>query len=155
MMDIFSDFQFEILLCGNALIVGAAAIAVLRFQRLVIKNERFWNSPVGAQLAEKPDIDGVLCGFLDHRLRLMQDRIEALALSRPVVEKRVPASLPEAARKASPQPAQMPFEYAVRMAKQGAGVDDLMRACGLTRAEARLLHRVHGPQDRRGGDIAA
>ena len=38
----------------------------------------------------------------------------------------------------------LPIENAVRMAKQGASVEDLTRSCGLNIGEARLMQRLHG-----------
>jgi hypothetical protein len=145
MMNYIYTHQIEILLASNAILIAAASIAVSRFCRLVRRNEAFWGSPVGAQLIEKQEPDAVLCGFLDHRLRLLQDEILRRVGQR---ETEKPEPGPVAAK-----PAAMPFEYAARMARQGAGVDDLVRACGLSRAEAGLIHRVHGRH--RGEEIAA
>jgi hypothetical protein len=52
-----------------------------------------------------------------------------------------------ATRTAKPRPPalrQLPIENAVRMARQGASVDDLTRTCGLNIGEARLMRRLHG-----------
>jgi hypothetical protein len=38
----------------------------------------------------------------------------------------------------------LPIENAVRMAKQGASIDELTRSCGLSIGEARLMQRLHG-----------
>lgn len=38
----------------------------------------------------------------------------------------------------------LPIENAVRMAKQGASIDDLTRNCGLNIGEARLMQKLHG-----------
>lgn len=38
----------------------------------------------------------------------------------------------------------LPIENALRMAKQGASIDDLTRSCGLNIGEARLLQKLHG-----------
>lgn len=129
--------QLQVLLIANGLIVAAGAIAIYRLWRLASRYEAFRNSPAGAPPAEQPDSDAVLCGFLDHRLRLMKEDIQrSLGEQRPVKA----AELPQP----PPKTAAMPFEYAVRLARQGAGIDDLVQACGLSRAEARLVHRVHG-----------
>lgn len=137
MMDILIAYQTEILLGSHALLAAAAAIAVQRFRALVRRNESFWGSPVGEQMRQTADTDTVLLGFLEHRLNLLHERIDQLGSS----------AVPEAEARLEPNPhyPAMPFEYAVRMAKKGAGVDELIRACGLSRAEARLIWRVHGP----------
>lgn len=145
MMNYIHQHQIEILLACNALLVAVAAFTLHKFRRLVHRNEQFWASPVGGQLIEKPEPDAVLCGFLDHRLRLMQDEI-LRSMAQPGKVKSEPPP-------ASPKPASMPFEYAARMARQGADIEDLMQTYGLSRAEASLIHRVHGR--RPGGELAA
>ncbi|MDX1482117.1 MAG: DUF2802 domain-containing protein [Woeseiaceae bacterium] len=138
MMNYLIAYQIEILLGSNALLAAAALIAVQRFRSLVRRNEAFWGSPVGEQLRESTatGTDTALLGFLEHRLNLLQDRIDRIAQ---------PSAVEPAARlEPNPRYPAMPFEYAVRMAKNGAGVDELIRACGLSRAEAKLICRVHG-----------
>jgi hypothetical protein len=36
-----------------------------------------------------------------------------------------------------------PYHYAITLAQRGAGVEDLVRRCGLTPGEAELLHLLH------------
>ena len=38
----------------------------------------------------------------------------------------------------------LPIENAVRMARQGASIEDLKRSCGLNVGEARLMQKLHG-----------
>jgi len=38
----------------------------------------------------------------------------------------------------------LPIENAVRMAKHGASIEDLMRSCGLNIGEAQLMRKLHG-----------
>lgn len=40
-------------------------------------------------------------------------------------------------------PMQQTYDHAIRLAQQGAGVNDLVERCGLTRGEAELLLRIH------------
>jgi len=127
----------QLLLAGNATIAAAAGLAVMRFQRLARQSDAFRKRAGGVPLAGQEGVDSALLGFLDHRLRLMQTRIETLATRRPA--NTVPTLPPQSLDKPG-----SPFEYAVHMARQGAGVEELVRACGLSRAEARLIHRVHG-----------
>ena len=35
------------------------------------------------------------------------------------------------------------YEMAIRMARGGASIDEIVAGCGTTRAEARLLRRLH------------
>ena len=141
MMDIytFTTYQTEVLLVSNALAMIAVTMAVLRLQRMTRKRDEFWGSLTGAHLMDSATQDNALCGFLDHRLALLHRRIDALASAPKDPE---PRATPEPVAKV---PA-MPFEYAVRMARQGAGIEDLVQACGLNRAEATLIHRVHGAE---------
>lgn len=132
-------YQAEILLASNALMVAAAALAIQRFRATVRRNEKFWGSPVGAQIAAGTDeSDTVLLAFLEHRLGLLHDRIDQIARKEVATRSVCTPTSDNVAQS-------MPFEYAVRMAQHGAGIDELIRACGLNRAEARLIQRVHGP----------
>ena len=137
MMNIFATYQIEMLLVCNAVALISVSMAVVQLRRMIQKRDDFWTSFTGAHLIDEAAQDNALCGFLDHRLALLHRRIDALAETPRAPE---PKPKPEPVAKV---PA-MPFEYAVRMAKQGAGVDDLVQACGLNRAEATLIHRVHG-----------
>lgn len=47
-------------------------------------------------------------------------------------------------------PEQGPYQHAMRMAVQGAGREELMKTCGLTRGEADLLLALHGKQQEEG-----
>jgi hypothetical protein len=54
-------------------------------------------------------------------------------------------------QQAPPQPAPVapvtkvvPLENALRMAKNGASIEDLTRNCGLNIGEARLMQKLHG-----------
>ena len=60
-----------------------------------------------------------------------------------------------------PAPAQPPaaasmntrgYETAIRMARSGASVDEIVASCGTTRAEAKLLRRLHECGDPRRAD---
>ena len=128
-MDIFTTYPLYALIVSNAFLVFGAAIAVLRFERLVKRNQQFWGSPTGTALRAQKNSDAVLSGFLERRLAMLHDEIEKLA------NQKVTA--------VTTQPAELPFDYAVRMAKQGASVEDLVRTSGLNKAEARLMWRLH------------
>lgn len=132
MMDIFYTYPLYALIVSNAVLLFGAAVAVLRFERLVKGNRSFWDSPTGASVRAKSDSDAVLSGFLERRLAMLHEQIEELA------KQKVPA--------AATQAAELPFEYATRMAKHGASVEDLTRTCGLSKAEAELMWRLHAQQ---------
>jgi hypothetical protein len=62
------------------------------------------------------------------------------------------------AERATPAPAQVTasntrgYETAIRMARSGASVEEIVAACGTTRAEAKLLRRLHECGDPRRAD---
>ena len=123
------DFYFTYaLLISNALLLAAAVLAILKFQRLQLSSSEFWNSPTGSVLREQSDQD-TINQLNDDRLALLQeavDRIERTNLEQDL-----------------PQTEILPFENAVRMAKAGASLEDLVRTCGLSNGEARLFLKVH------------
>lgn len=43
-----------------------------------------------------------------------------------------------------------PYSHAISMVKKGAGVEDLVAACGLSRGEAELICMVHGLKSQTG-----
>ena len=132
MMEMFYTYSLHALIISSAVLLFGAAIAMLRFERLVKRNQSFWDSPTGASEWAKSNPDAVLVGFLERRLAMLHEQIDELA------RQNVPAP--------AAQPAELPFEYAVRIAKHGASVDDLTRTCGLNKAEAQLMWRLHAQQ---------
>ena len=132
MMDIFDTYPLYALIASNAVLLFGAAIALLRFERLVKRHTSYWDSPTGASVRAESNSDAVLSGFLERRLAMLHDQIEELS------KQKVPA--------AATQRAELPFEYATRIAKHGASVEDLTRTCGLNKAEAHLMWRLHAPQ---------
>lgn len=127
MMNIDTTYSLYALLISNALLVGAAGLAVMRLQRLVDKQKVFWSSPTGATLKEQIKYDELLLA-IDQRLSPLFEQIESMVR--------------EQGQEAGTQQS-LPIEHAVRMAKHGASREDLMRNCGLSDTEARLLIRVH------------
>ncbi len=132
MMDIFDTYPLYALILSNAVLLFGAAVAILRFERLVKRNRSYWDSPTGASVRAESNSDAVLSGFLERRLAMLHDQIEELS------KQKVPA--------AATQSAELPFEYATRIAKHGASVEDLTRTCGLNKAEAHLMWSLHAQQ---------
>ena len=118
---------------ANAVLLGAAALAILRFQRHCRRIEAFWNSPTGAAVArdEAPGAGPKAARDprLERRVAELQSVVKTLA--------RKSMQLP-----AGPQ-TPLPLDKAVRMARQGASVEQLMSTCGLNVGEARLMHKLH------------
>ncbi len=137
-MDQLLTFPLNAVILSNALILCAAAIALARFERRIRHDRKFWESLNGAALQDsvepRSNEEAVLSGFLERRLAVMHQRLNELSMQLDEVS-------------ATPPPAQQKTNFmghAVRMAKNGAGVDDLVRVCGLGPAEARLVHKLHG-----------
>jgi uncharacterized protein DUF2802 len=69
-------------------------------------------------------------------------QVHDLSLPSPMVSRPVPPPAP------APQPSVAPsgargYEMAIRMARGGASLEQIVASCGTTRAEARLLLRLH------------
>jgi Skp family chaperone for outer membrane proteins len=123
-----ADFT-SVLLLSTALLLAAASLAIVRIQRLVRDSAQL--SSRGAPAESKPSADTEEA--LEQRIRTLQEIVEDLARKE---KKRQPTGRHD-----------MPIENAVRMAKCGAGVDELTRSCGLKKGEAELLLRLHANRE--------
>lgn len=122
------------LLCATALLLAAAAIALVRAICEIRRLRAFADSPAAAALAPLPYDDRDLRRMFDRRCTMLEARLTQLVDNH---ARQLPAAgLP-------PQKNEMPVEYAVRMAQSGAGLDDIVRGCGLNKGEAQLLLRLH------------
>jgi len=121
-------YSIYALLISNAVLLGAASLAILKFQRLLKSSSEFWDSPTGSALQAQSD-QGQINQSTEERLETLQHAVENFERSN---------------RESPVAPAEkLPFENAVRMAKAGASIDDLVRSCGLSKGEAGLFMRVH------------
>jgi len=75
----------------------------------------------------------------------MGSRVHDVAVQRPA-----PVAAPAAAAFKS-----RGYETAIRMARGGASVEEIVASCGTTRAEAKLLRRLHECGDPRRADAEA
>lgn len=83
----------------------------------------------------------------------VRQEVKALAASLNVLSERVIRieSRLDRVQEREPRPApanreggnRMPFEFAIKLALQGADVDELVNLCGLTRSEAELIRSLH------------
>jgi hypothetical protein len=89
---------------------------------------------------------------INARLGELDEQVRQLALPSPVASHRLaPAAPPPPAP--APVLAPLPlasattpvrgYEMAIRMARGGASIEEIVAGCGTTRAEARLLRRLH------------
>lgn len=120
------------LICSTGLLLAAASIAILRFQKKTLDSQAFWNSPTGSAMkADDDNAKNERERLLEMRLAALQKTVDELSRREKVAE--IPATVTS-----------LPFENAARMARQGATVEELTRACGLSLGEARLVQRMHG-----------
>lgn len=124
---IFDDATWlnALLAFSNALLIAAVTVVLLRFRGLQ-------RPPPPPESALRQD------GEIERRMR----RLERLASE---------LSLDESGARPATQPAPS-YETALRLVRLGAGADDVAGPCGLSRGEAELLARLHGPEAERTGD---
>lgn len=94
---------------------------------------------------------------LSTEVQEIHSQVRELSLPSPVTSQRlaavpVPAMAPPPP--AAPSPPVRGYEMAIRMARGGATVEDIVSNCGTTRAEARLLRRLHHADGADGADAA-
>lgn len=143
-----------LVIASQALLLAAACIVLLKFQRRFREIEDFWNSPTGAMLADEQQ-DALEEQELPPQPYIMTVGTEEALLEKLKLDQRVNelqrklAELVEQHSEQKSRPAieferSLPIEHALRLAKNGASVEDLTRTCGLNIGEARLLRKLHG-----------
>jgi hypothetical protein len=83
---------------------------------------------------------------LSEKLAVLNEQVRELTLPSPVASHRLQAVEPAAAPAhpaATVTPPVRGYEMAIRMARGGASIEEIVTSCGTTRAEARLLRRLH------------
>lgn len=147
----FEPLSLYLVLISQSLLLGAACIALSKFQRRCREIESFWQSPTGAMLAEEQeDISHKADEAQIMRVCTEEALLEKLKMDQRINElQRRLSEIADREPQANVAPAveierNLPIEHALRMAKNGASVDDLTQACGLNIGEARLLQKLHG-----------
>ncbi len=128
------SYYLTVLLVANALLLAIAAVVLSRFERRCKRIEEFWDSPTGTALAD----DG------DEEVRAQTQATQRLERRVGELQRVVKLMDIKAPKQQAPVELNVPIENAVRMARQGASVDDLTRNCGLNIGEARLMQKLHG-----------
>lgn len=127
-----------LLLISNLLLICAVGLAIVRFLNRIEDIERFSKSPTRPPVSEqKPD---------DAQLQLgirLEQRIDDLHRIVRIMAAKSSARRHEA-QQAPPVAAVLPLDNALRMARQGATIEDLTRNCGLSVGEAKLMKKLHG-----------
>ena len=123
-----------LLLVANAILLTAAALTVMKMQRHMRRIERLWSNPTGTSIANRKPIAAQprpqANRHLERRVAELQSVVRTLAK-----REQLPAQ---------PLDTSLPIVNAVRMARHGASIDDLVRNCGLNIGEARLMQKLHG-----------
>lgn len=124
--------QFGLPIIGTGAMIAAAVLcaAMRREQNEFAQN--LLDASTDEELHERFD-DRELRRMFDRRLTILEERLVQI-----LRESQKPAALP-----VPPLKNELPVEYAVRMARSGASVDDLVRGCGLNIGEAQLILRLH------------
>ena len=132
---IIDNYYAAIMLLANVLLLAIACWAILRFERRCRQIEAFWASPTGSAVADSAD------DLVTAQLRMTQQldqRVGELQRTVKVME------LKQNEKADKPVERSLPIENAMRMAKQGASIEDLTRSCGLNIGEAQLMQKLHG-----------
>jgi hypothetical protein len=137
MMQLINNYAIYALVIVNTFLLFRATVMLRETQSLILQDKRKENpSPVKAVVSEGVSIRNqaksyaAMSQLLDSRLNKMQLQIQE------VLNKKTTTV-------ATPRPAQMPIEHAMRLARHGASAADLSRTCGLNKEEAKLMHRLH------------
>lgn len=117
------------LLVANLLLLGAAAIELLRVRRIVARQRRAVPESTPVQAARTAADDADFLGALDERILALRRVADELL--------RVEPPLRSAARQDAA------YDDAVRLARRGAQAAELTRSCGLNRGEAELIQRLY------------
>ncbi|MDQ2694034.1 MAG: DUF2802 domain-containing protein [Pseudomonadota bacterium] len=118
----------DILLYGVALTALAVSDALLVL--LGMAAWRLYHQARAAEAREAQSLHAALAA-LDQRLAHLEAQLSRLQ------------DLESQARSSDRQSDRKAFEVAARLARRGAGVDELASTCGLTRGEAELIRMLH------------
>ena len=80
---------------------------------------------------------------LAERLTVLGAQVHDLSLPSPMVSRPAPVATPPPPPQSVAPSGARGYEMAIRMARGGASIDEIVGSCGTTRAEARLLRRLH------------
>lgn len=131
-----TDLYIYVLLAANTLVLYGGLLTILRLRRLCRQQERMLECPPGIALTdvEEPSADDAR----KQTLNLLRIEKQLLSLRSELAAHAAARSETQASERL------LPLENAVRMARNGASVDDLTRSCGLNIGEAQLIRKMHG-----------
>jgi hypothetical protein len=129
-----ANFVLPFLLAANVLFLLVVITALQRIDARCRRLEEFKLSVLAKPEGNPPVIDHTahlaVLRKLEQRFASVQQSVESASAGAAAESRQVTPNLP--------------IENAVRMAKQGASIDDLTRNCGLNIGEARLMQKLHG-----------
>jgi len=136
MFEILPNPSLEsLMLVGRAVLLvgafGVFAVAFIRWRRTDERNDARLIAHLERTFAEMRS--------LHETVAVMNARIEAMGERTEIDSRLAPASMAGSQRG---------YEVAARLAKNGAGAEELVGSCGVTRHEAELLVRLHGANNR-------
>jgi hypothetical protein len=138
------SLETVLIVLRGAMLVGAFWVFALAFTRWRRSDER--DSQV---LQTKFDQAFAELRSLHETVAVMNARIEAMSERAETDSRRAP---PVAVVAGGPQRG---YDIAMRMAKNGAPVEDLVSNCGITRHEAELLTRLHAGKAQQQPEVAS
>jgi hypothetical protein len=80
---------------------------------------------------------------LSAKLEELSEQVRDLSLPSPMVTRPAPAPPPAPVVSSITPSGARGYEMAIRMARGGATIEEIVSSCGTTRSEARLLRRLH------------
>lgn len=125
-----------VLLAANTLVLTGSLLLVLRLRRLCKDHERLLDCPPAVALAE-PD-DGASARVQKQMTALLRVEKQLLTLRAELAAHATTQS------EITSNERVLPLDNAVRMARNGASIDELTRSCGLNIGEAQLIRKLHG-----------
>ncbi|HEY4369348.1 MAG TPA: DUF2802 domain-containing protein [Steroidobacteraceae bacterium] len=136
MFEILPNPSLEtLMLVGRAVLLvgafGVFALAFIRWRRTDERND--------AHLLEQLDRSFAEVRSLHETVAVMSARLEAMSERTEMDARLAPAGMVSSQRG---------YDVATRLARNGAGIDELVGSCGVTRHEAELLMRLHGGKGR-------
>src|SRR5688572_13623032 len=135
MFEILPNPSIEtVMMIGRAaMLLGAFWIFALAFSRWRRADDRS-----NAMLQSQLERTFAEVRSLHESVAVMSARLESMSERNDVDARRAPAGAGS----------QRGYDVATRMARNGAGVGELISSCGVTRHEAELLVRLHSARDR-------
>lgn len=139
----FDNLDTWWLIVRSAILV--AAFLAFAWALLVQRRDAFSSF---ARLAAQHDQAITEIHRLSEKVSDLAEQVRELSLPSPMTSQRLAAAAPPP----PPPPAPLPnasshggrgYEMAIRMARGGATIEEIVASCGTTRAEARLLRRLH------------